>query len=78
MMENRNREKISAGKLGGRNACQQRHFTQQEGPFHGPVVQYQSFQLNRTNYGLLPFKKGEPVSNDFSIWNSLQAPWKSV
>ena len=43
------------------------HFTQQEDHFTDRLCEYQSFHLNRNTYGLLPFKKGEPVSGDFSI-----------
>lgn len=43
------------------------HFVQQENHFTHRLCEYQSYHLNRTNYGLLPFKKGEPVSGDFSI-----------
>lgn len=43
------------------------HFIQQEDHFTNRLCEYQSYRLNRTNYGLLPFRKGEPVSGDFSI-----------
>ena len=43
------------------------HFVQQENHFTHRLCEYQSYHQNRTNYGLLPFKKGEPVSGDFSI-----------
>ena len=43
------------------------HFTQQEDHFTDRLCEYQSFYLNRNTYGLLPFRKGESVSGDFSI-----------
>lgn len=43
------------------------HFLQQEDHFTNRLCEYQAYGLNRTNYGLLPFRKGEPVSGDFSI-----------
>ena len=43
------------------------HFIQQEDHFTNRLCDYQAYGLNRTNYGLLPFRKGEPVSGDFSI-----------
>ena len=44
-----------------------KHFIQLEDHFTDRLCEYQSFQLNRANYGLLPFRKGEAVSGDFSI-----------
>lgn len=43
------------------------HFIQLEDHFTNRLCEYRTYELNRTNYGLLPFKKGEPVSGDFSI-----------
>lgn len=43
------------------------HFTQLEDHFINRLCEYQVYALNRTNYGLLPFRKGEAVSGDFSI-----------
>ena len=43
------------------------HLMQLEDHFINQLCEYQSYHLNRTNYGFLPFRKGEPVSGDFSI-----------
>lgn len=43
------------------------HFIRQEDHFTNRLCEYQTYSLNKTNYGLLPFRKGDPVSGDFSI-----------
>lgn len=44
-----------------------KHFIQLEDHFINRDCEYLNFGLNKANYGLLPFRKGEPVSGDFEI-----------
>jgi len=51
---------------GGMN-INRNHLIQLEDHFINQNCEYQNFGLTKVNYGLLPFKKGEPISGDFDI-----------
>lgn len=55
-----------------------KHFIQLEDHFTDRLCEYQSFQLNRANYGLLPSGKEKPFPVISASRNLSRALWKSV